>query len=242
MPAFQRAVADGSDAVKGDFRVSSDNIGMVMHSSPVEWFESIGCHGVKVEETPAAKLQQCKMALTSYTFLSAPQLLAYTKDTAITMFCVKQSKDLPRAISTLIENNAQDRSFLEVKVGDLLGLNLAAAPGWDQVYFLAEGDSKEDLNMFLAKVSPQLQARVFMYEFGPDWLNWGQNYPQIIKEFVHSHGMRALAASTKFMPSVQAQQDMFQQQAIDVVYTYDTKNAVQARTNTNVARGVTPPS
>ena len=105
---------------------------MVMHSSPVEWWESIGCRGIKVEETPAAQLQQCKMALSSYTFMSAQQLLAYTNNTAITMFCVKQSRDIPRAISTLIENGAQNRAFLEIKVGDLLGLNLSAAPGWDQ--------------------------------------------------------------------------------------------------------------
>ena len=38
-----------------------------------------------------------------------------------------------------------------------------------------------------------------------------------------------------------ASQDMFEKQAIDVVYTYGTPNAVQARTNVNVARGVTPP-
>ena len=36
LPAFQRAAQMGADAVKGDFRVAKDNIGMVMHSSPVE--------------------------------------------------------------------------------------------------------------------------------------------------------------------------------------------------------------
>ena len=32
-----------------DFRVSKDNIGVVMHSSPVEWYESINCRGKYVE-------------------------------------------------------------------------------------------------------------------------------------------------------------------------------------------------
>ncbi len=36
LPAFQRAAQIGADAVKGDFRVAKDNIGVVMHSSPVE--------------------------------------------------------------------------------------------------------------------------------------------------------------------------------------------------------------
>jgi hypothetical protein len=49
------------------------------------------------------------------------------------MFCVKEPRDIPRAISTVIENGAQDRTMLEIKVGDLLALNLTAAPGWDQV-------------------------------------------------------------------------------------------------------------
>lgn len=35
LPAFESAWIKGADSVKGDFRVSKDNIGMVMHSSPV---------------------------------------------------------------------------------------------------------------------------------------------------------------------------------------------------------------
>jgi hypothetical protein len=63
LPAFQRANAKGADAVKGDFRVSkglifeypdsntnlTDNIGMVMHSSPVEVYESFDCFNKKVD-------------------------------------------------------------------------------------------------------------------------------------------------------------------------------------------------
>lgn len=95
--------------------------------------------------------------------------------------------------------------------------------------------------MFVQKVPAPLLARVLMYEFGPDYLTWGQDIPALVKTVVHANRMRALAASTKFLPSVSAQQDMFEKQAIDVVYTYDTKNAVEARTNVNVARGITPP-
>jgi hypothetical protein len=146
------------------------------------------------------------------------------------------------AISTLLENNAQDRAFLEIKVNDLLALNLSAAPGWDRVYYLAEGDSQPDLSTLLNKASPALLARVFMYEFGPDWLTWQQDYPTIISTTLHPRGIRALAATTKVLPSVQSQEDMFQKYAIDVVYTYDATNAVEARTAVNQARGITPPN
>jgi glycerophosphoryl diester phosphodiesterase len=54
MPAFQRAYEDTCDAVKGDFRVSSDNIGVVMHSSPIQFYESIDCWGYYVEKMTAA--------------------------------------------------------------------------------------------------------------------------------------------------------------------------------------------
>jgi glycerophosphoryl diester phosphodiesterase len=54
MPAFQRAFEDGTDAVKGDFRVSSDNVGVVMHSSPLQFYESINCWGQYVEKMTVA--------------------------------------------------------------------------------------------------------------------------------------------------------------------------------------------
>ena len=49
MPAFERGFDNQADAVKGDFRTNMESEGMVMHSSPVEWFESFDCQGKKVE-------------------------------------------------------------------------------------------------------------------------------------------------------------------------------------------------
>jgi hypothetical protein len=42
--------------------VSSDNVGVVTHSSPVLLYESPECVGMKIEDTPVAKITQCKMA------------------------------------------------------------------------------------------------------------------------------------------------------------------------------------
>lgn len=134
MPAFQRAYTLGSDCVKGDFRVSKDNIGMVTHSSPIEIYESLDCVGKKIENMLAADIEKCKMALSNYTFISVPQLLAWSKGRVIVMLCVKRSQDIARAISTIIENNATDRAFLEIRVPDVVNL-VPQAPGWEQVLF-----------------------------------------------------------------------------------------------------------
>ncbi len=74
-PAFQNAFNLGTDAVKGDFRVSKDNIGMVTHSSPIEIYESIDCAGKKIEKMLAVEIEKCKMGLTNFTFISVPTLV-----------------------------------------------------------------------------------------------------------------------------------------------------------------------
>jgi hypothetical protein len=100
--------------VKGDFRVNGDEVGMVMHSSPIEWYESPECRGGIVENMTTAECEQCKMTITNYTFVSAPELLEWANGMINVMFCVKEESDLPRAIETLISENATHRAFLEV--------------------------------------------------------------------------------------------------------------------------------
>jgi hypothetical protein len=47
------------------------------------------------------------------------------------MLCVKEPRDIARAITTIIENNATDRTFLELRLGNLQSvINL---PFFDQV-------------------------------------------------------------------------------------------------------------
>jgi hypothetical protein len=159
MPAFQQAYLDGADAIKGgnnadcrlkyclllhnclcilDFRVSKDNIGVVMHSSPVEFYESVNCRGKYVEQMTAEECTKCQMEITQYTFITVPQLLSWAEDKINVMFCVKRSQDIPRAITSLIENNAAHRAFLEVHTDDFLNLELNQTPFWDQVYYVVE--------------------------------------------------------------------------------------------------------
>ena len=137
-PAFENAWTVGADAVKGDFRVSSDNIGMVMHSSPIEIYESFDCFGKKVEEQTAEQNAACHMIYTEYTFQPVPDILKWADNTINFMFCVKETADIPRAISTLVENNATHRAFLEISGGEINDIAAANTAGWEEVYYIIE--------------------------------------------------------------------------------------------------------
>jgi hypothetical protein len=65
--------------------------------------------------------------------MSVPELLNYTNGKVITMLCVKRSQDIPRAITTLIENNAADRTFLEIGMSDFINLAASSTPHWSEV-------------------------------------------------------------------------------------------------------------
>lgn len=241
MPAFIQAVKDGTDCVKGDFRVSQDGVGMIMHSSPIQWYESLDCAGMKVEDNTAARLTQCHMALTSDTFITVNDLLGMTDGQVNTMLCVKQSSDIARAIEILIELNATDRTFLEIKMGDFLSI-VPTLPNYDQVYYVAEGGSYADLQNLLSKASPTLLSRAFMFEFDPSWPNWGMtNVSQVIQTQLHPAGVRSMGATSTFFPSVDEHEQLFTIDGFDVVYSYDTPNGVQARTWVDQQRGVVPP-
>jgi hypothetical protein len=77
------------------------------------------------------------------------------------MLCVKESHDIPRAISTLIENNATGYSFLEVHLGDLV--NYMNATGWDTVYYVLNLGSYDEFKTFLT-TPKELQQRCFLVE------------------------------------------------------------------------------
>jgi glycerophosphoryl diester phosphodiesterase len=240
MPAFETAYINGADAVKGDFRVAKDNIGMVMHSSPIEFYESLNCRGQRVEEMTAAECEQCKMELTNYTFISAPTLLAWAQDKVNVMFCVKESTDIPRAITTLLENNASHRSFLEIGFGDFLALESNAVPHWQEVYYVIELSTSQQISTLITNSSKELLSRAFLFEFN-NWEDWEDTLKQDIAS-VQSAGRRAFAASkdSPLTASVNNHLDIYHT-GFDVAYTYNLANAVQARMEVNTERGLTPP-
>lgn len=96
----------------------------------------------------AEECGQCQMEITNYTFISAPDLLKWADNTINVMFCVKEDADFPRAISTLLENDASDRAYLEIGVGALLNLESSQVNGWDKVYFTVQVGSHDDIERF----------------------------------------------------------------------------------------------
>ena len=118
---------------------------MVMHSSPIEVYESLNCHGKYVEDMTSDECAQCQMEITSYTFIKVPDLLAWADGKINVMFCVKLSTDIPRAISSLIEYNATHRAFLEIHIEDYLQFEMQQMPSWEEVYYVVEMHSHNDL-------------------------------------------------------------------------------------------------
>lgn len=239
--AFKMAYNDGTDAIKGDFRVTRDNIGMVMHSSPIELYESVDCAGKRVENMTAEDAMKCKMFPTNQTFISVPILLDWAKEKVIVMLCVKEKTDIARAISTLIENNATDRAFLEIRTNDLAEQVLnAKPPGWNSVYYLAEMGNAADIDRLLSSEFKPLLSRLFTFEFDPSWSDWGINISDTMIKRLHPQGIRSLAATEKTLPSKKSQEKLWET-GFDIVYTYGTAAGVQARTTIDIQRGVIPP-
>ena len=75
-------------------------------------------------------------------------MLAWAKGKINVMYCVKESSDIPRAISTVIENGAQDRAFLEISVSEMLEI-ATASEGWDEVYYVIELKHHEDVPRYV---------------------------------------------------------------------------------------------
>ncbi len=80
----------------------------------------------------------------SFTNFLVPDMLSWANGKVNVMFCVKENTDIARAISTLIENNAQDRAFLEIGVDEMFDI-ATASPGWEKVYFVIEVSTKSAL-------------------------------------------------------------------------------------------------
>ena len=240
LPAFEKAYENGADAVKGDFRVSKDNIGVVMHSSPVEIWESLNCYGKQVEEMTAEECTSCQMEITHYHFITVPYMLSWAENKVNVMLCVKESTDIPRAITTLIENDATHRAFLEVHVNDFLALETNGTPQWDQVYYVVECNTHDDI-VRLINASDEIKKRGFLVEFN-DWKEWPTSTLQDDIALAESAGFRSFAATNDnaWRATVDDHLHLYKQ-GFDVAYTYNLTNAVTARREVNLIHGVVPP-
>lgn len=249
LASFQKATAEGTDCVKGDIRLASDGVAVVMHSSPVELYESLNCAGKHVENMTSEECTKCTMVPTlDQHFITVPEFLAWSNEKVIAMLCVKEPKNVRESIDALVQANATHRAFLEIHVNDLIEYVQDAMPVIPpSVRFLAEVGSLEEyeklVNVTLGALHPALRARIWAAELDKGYEKWipGGNVTVAIARDLHPLGIKTLTpTSSEVLPSEASQRKIYDK-GFDAVYTYGTTAGVKARTAADKARGVSPP-
>lgn len=233
--AFLRAFANGADGIKTDVHVTKDNVAFVAHSSPIEFWESEDCNGMKVEELTAAEMSACHIFPSeTETFQRVDDVLEWARGKLVIMLTVKKPKDFARAIEIVLEHGAQDYVFLETRLGELQTV-IPATPHKDEVFYNAELGGPGDVPALLQTA---MLPRVLFCELDtPD--SDPAKTQQLIEKTLHPAGMRAFVSSMK-LPSVAQHKALFET-GFDVVMSYDLVNGVAARIEVNQARGISPP-
>jgi hypothetical protein len=239
--AFVHAVQRGSDGIKGDLRVTKDNIAVVTHSSPILYTESPECAGLLVEDMTADQVTCCHLiGSTTQTFQRVSDLLAWAHGRTVVMLDVKNPVDLPRAISTGIEAGAQDDLFLEVHYADYVA-SVVGAPGWQQIHYvlnLAEDADPGSVTPLLGMNQP---AQAFMVELAPTYTGWdAAQMTTLITQSLHPAGVRAFTSTPTTNVTAADHQALFDE-GFDVVMTYDLAVGLPVREAVNTSRGVSPP-
>src|SRR5258706_4324977 len=162
--ALAAAYADGDDGVKIDVRVTSDNVPVIAHSSPIQIYESLDCANQRIEDMTAAQVTAChRFPSSSETFQRLDDVLGYLRGKMVVQLCVKRVEDFARTISEVHALAAEDFAFLEINAGDVAGV-MPALPGSDSVFYLVNVAS--DLGA-IDGVLALHQHRLFMIEIDP---------------------------------------------------------------------------
>ena len=234
--ALALAYDGGMDGVKIDVRVSSDNIPVLAHSSPIQLYESVDCYNDYIENMTAAQIEQChRFPSTTETFQRLDDVLTYLQGKLVVQLTVKRSQDYATVIQDVTAFGANDFAFFEVQIPDLQN-ELPTIAGWDQFYYLvdlsevADGGT-QDVPTVLAFNNPW----IFMVEFGP-----ATTLGTLVTSTLHPAGVRAFIYDDGTIVTVQTQEGYFNE-GYDVVSTNSGANGVQARIAVNTARGISPP-
>jgi hypothetical protein len=140
----------------------------------------------------ADECSACHMVYTDYTFSTVPEVLSWADETINFMFCVKETSDIARAITTLIENNATHRAFLEISVSEMLDVVIAEnLEGWDRVYYVMNIHNPQELNRILSS-TPEILKRTFLFEYN-EWEQWESLQENIA--LAKEAGIRTFAAT-----------------------------------------------
>lgn len=232
--AIANAYAIGCDGVKVDVRVTKDNVPIIAHSSPIEYYESLDCGGKKIEEMTAAQVTKChRLPSLTETFQRLDEVLNLVRGKMVAQLCVKESTDYGRTIAEIQAQSAEDFAFIELSSTADLQAIIPGLPGADSVWYLVNVAS--DLGEVDTLLDVIHNPRAFMYEFDPtvdvSTLTPSRLHPAGIRSFTYDSATPLLA------PKIQT----YFEGGFDVVSTQSAANAVQARKVVNAARGVVPP-
>ena len=230
--ALAAAYAAGIDGVKIDVRVTSDNVPVISHSSPLALFESLDCYNRVIETSTAAQVTACHRAPSSTEkFQRLDTVLDYLRGKMVVQLTVKRPQDYARVIQQIHAQNAEDFAFMEISTSELQ-TQIPALAGAGTIWYLIDVASN------LAEVDTLLtinNPRAFMYEFDPSValgnLVTTRLHPAGIRSFVYEKA--STAAEPQFRGYFNA--------GYDVVSANKATDLVNARKTVNQARGVSPP-
>ena len=236
--AFQRALDLGADGIKTDFLVTKDNVAIVAHSSPIEFWESKECEGQKIEEMTAAQVTACHLfdlpedLTPTQTYQRVDDVIEWARGKTTLMLTVKDPTAFAPAIALILAKKAEQFVHIETHFGDLALIQ--TLPNWAKVRYTVQIGNLSEIDA-LAKLPP-----VLFCEMNPSYPELdAAGLQQLITAKVHAAGMRAFVSSQK-LPSVEQHKALWAA-GFDVIMSYNLANAMQARTETNAARGVSPP-
>jgi glycerophosphoryl diester phosphodiesterase len=231
--AIAAAYEGGMDGVKIDVRVTSDNVPVIAHSSPIEIYESLDCYNRKIEEMTAAEVTGChRLPSSTETFQRLDDVLNYLRGKMVVQLCVKESSDYGRTIEEIHVQGAEDFAFIELSASELQNI-IPALPGSDSVYYLVNvGSNLGEVDTLIDVIQ---NPRAFMVEFDSD-----VELGDLVTTRLHPAGMRSFTYESSQTASVAHLQGLFEA-GFDVVSANTGANDVQARINVNQARGVVPP-
>jgi glycerophosphoryl diester phosphodiesterase len=230
--ALSAAYANGADGVKIDVRVTKDNVPVIAHSSPIELFESLDCANDKIEEMTAAEVTAChRVPSATETFQRLDDVLDMLRGKLVIQLCVKEKKDYARTIAAVLAKKAEDFAFIETDAADMPSLIPSLPDAGAVDYLVNVASSLADVDVVLALKNP----RVIMIEIDPTVALGG-----LAASKLHPAGVRAFTYDDAKLANAGGLAAHYAA-GHDVVSSNFLAANVQARVQTNQARGVTPP-
>jgi hypothetical protein len=230
--ALMAAYTNGADGVKIDVRVTKDNVPVIAHSSPIEYFESLDCGGKKIEAMTAAEVTAChRVPSSTETFQRLDDVLDMLRGKLVIQLCVKEPTDYARTIAEVLAKKAADYAFIETNAGDMPSLIPSLADHDKVDYLVNVASDLAAVDTMLALKNP----RIIMIEIDPT-----VSIGTLVATKLHPAGVRGFTYDDAKVTNASALGAHYTA-GYDVVSSNFLADNVQARIQANQARGVTPP-